>query len=124
MLIITCFIIIILFFLINVLSLWLEWTPRLGDNIHIVWAIFGFISLAMVALLVFKVAHADYSLSGKTIIDHDKREIRHTEPHDFSSEYGTVKTTATVLENECNRCLRDNNPSSCLIKCDQVIMQY
>lgn len=36
-----------------------------------------------------------------------------TVSHDFSM-------TASVLPNDCNTCLRENQPSECLVKCELV----
>ena len=82
------------------------------------------IAIATISLLFLNMGHAQEALSGILTVNFADETAEYTESHDFSAEYGTVKTTATVFENDCNLCLRDNNPSSCLLACDQVIMRY
>jgi len=58
-------------------------------------------------------------LFGKLFVDFKEETAVYTESQSFG-----VQTTVTVPENKCNQCLRDNNPSACLVKCDQVMMVY
>lgn len=64
------------------------------------------------------------TLSGKLIVDFPKEEAVYVESHEWPDEPGTVRTSVRVESNACNTCLRDRQPSSCLIECDQVIMIY
>ena len=74
--------------------------------------------IALTAYLVSKANAEDY-LSGKLFIDFKEETAVYTESQSFG-----VQTTVTVPENKCNQCLRDNNPSACLVSCDQVMMVY
>lgn len=69
------------------------------------------------------------TLSGKLIVDFPKEEAVYVESHDFSAEYGTVKTTATVLPTECNSskcgaCLCLKQPSECIDLCRAIAITY
>lgn len=76
------------------------------------------ISLLFMALLIDFV-HAEDYLSGQLIVDFPKEEARYTESHSFG-----VQMSASVAENDCNRCLRDNSGSECLDVCEEVILTY
>ena len=75
--------------------------------------------IAVISAFAITFANGQEELNGRLIVDFEQETAEYTESHSFG-----VQTTVTVPENECNRCLRDNNPSECLIKCDMVMMVY
>ncbi len=82
----------------------------------------GIIVLA-IALYSLKVTLGQEELSGKLIVDFPKEEAKYTEQNDFSQSYG-VRTTATVIGTLCGECIRDNQPSDCLVECGEVMVTY
>lgn len=78
----------------------------------ILWFILVLIGISLGAFI----ASGANGLSGKTVIDHDKNTIVHNE----SVEFG-VKTTVTVPESDCVKCLRQFSCDECKVfTCEDV----
>ena len=76
------------------------------------------IAVAIITLLSFNLGHAQEALSGILTVNFADESAEYTESHDFSAEYGTVKTSVTVEPNFCHYCLENYNPSQCLEACN------
>ena len=83
------------------------------------------IATLMIFLIASEITHAQEALSGILTANLSTGEARYTETNDYSESYG-VRTTATVLPNECNTsacgaCLCVKQPSECMDVCEGVI---
>jgi len=77
------------------------------QKIYTIVAIFGFVVLA-VAIYSLKVAVGQEDLTGKLMIDFNDNTAVYNESQSFG-----VKTTVTVTESDCIKCLRYFPIESC-----------